>query len=135
VSYCKNNYIRSDSEMAGVYENANLSAGQEQNGKFDLNMSFEEGAIEELDECLQSGSKYYTLSFNYTFTHEKDQVFIAHHFPYSYSKLIAELDLFEQKARNLEITPFYQVQSLCHAVGWVKKLFFVCGIYRCEIEI
>ena len=105
---------------SGGHEHQNLSAGQEgQNSKFDLNMSFEDAAIEELDECLQSGSKYYTLSFNYTFTHEKDQVFIAHHFPYSYSKLIAELDLFEQKARHLETTPFYQVQTLCHAVGWI----------------
>ena len=88
----------------------------------DFNINNEDNIIEELDE-LSSRSKYYTLSFSFTFQNENDQVYIAHHFPYGYSKLLAELDFLEKKATQLKTTPYFQVQTLCYAVGCM--LFFI----------
>ena len=41
------------------------------------------------------GATYYTLSFQYQFLYESDVVYFAYSYPYTYSKLLQDLDLLE----------------------------------------
>ncbi len=55
--------------------------------------------------------KYFSLSFSYTFHHEKDTVFFAHFVPYSYRRMWRAID------RWASFDKYCRVDTLCRSVG------------------
>jgi len=60
---------------------------------------FRNGTVEEVGGGRTK--QYYTLSFNYTFQYEDDEVFFAYNYPYTYTELNNYLDRLELQCRSI----------------------------------
>ncbi|XP_019332932.2 cytosolic carboxypeptidase 4 [Alligator mississippiensis] len=61
------------------------------------------------------GKSYYTLSFSVTFPHKDDVCYLAYHYPYTYSALMAHLDMLAETRNPKKV--FYRQQTLCQTLG------------------
>ena len=73
---------------------------------------------------LNRGRKdyYYTLSFNYTFKYEKDEVFFANCIPFTYTDLNRDLNLYT-KNENDKYTFFHRKKLCCTILGNEVEFF------------
>ncbi|XP_072473821.1 cytosolic carboxypeptidase 4-like [Notamacropus eugenii] len=58
---------------------------------------------------------HYTLTFSVTFPHNEDVCYLAYHYPYTYTALMAHLDLLEKSVNHKKV--YFQHQVLCQTLG------------------
>ncbi|XP_063170443.1 cytosolic carboxypeptidase 4 [Candoia aspera] len=58
------------------------------------------------------GRSCYTLTFSLVFPHKEDVCYLAYHYPYTYSTMMAHLDILEQTRNRKKV--FFRRQTLCH---------------------
>ncbi|XP_074141325.1 cytosolic carboxypeptidase 4 [Sminthopsis crassicaudata] len=61
------------------------------------------------------GKCHYTLTFSITFPHNEDVCYLAYHYPYTYTALMAHLDLLEKNVNHKKI--YFHHQVLCQTLG------------------
>nr|XP_020819087.1 cytosolic carboxypeptidase 4 [Phascolarctos cinereus] len=61
------------------------------------------------------GKCHYTLTFSVTFPHNEDVCYLAYHYPYTYTALMAHLDLLETSVNRKKV--YFQHQVLCQTLG------------------
>ncbi|XP_061451199.1 cytosolic carboxypeptidase 4 isoform X2 [Rhineura floridana] len=61
------------------------------------------------------GKSCYTLTFSIVFPHKEDVCYLAYHYPYTYSAMMAHLDILEQTRNAKKV--FFRRQTLCHTLG------------------
>ncbi|XP_066490845.1 cytosolic carboxypeptidase 4 isoform X2 [Tiliqua scincoides] len=61
------------------------------------------------------GKSCYTLSFSVVFPHKEDVCYLAYHYPYTYSAMMAHLDILEQTRNTKKI--YFRRQTLCRTLG------------------
>ncbi|XP_044516073.1 cytosolic carboxypeptidase 4 [Gracilinanus agilis] len=61
------------------------------------------------------GKYHYTLTFSVTFPHNEDVCYLAYHYPYTYTALMAHLDLLEKSVNHKKV--YFQHQVLCQTLG------------------
>lgn len=64
--------------------------------------------------CEGTQTKYYQLSFRYTFRYAQDIVYFAHCYPYTYTDLSRQLDVYRSTPR---IESILRVDTLCYTIG------------------
>ena len=66
---------------------------------------------------LKKGNRkyYYTLSFNYTFEYDNDEIFFANCIPFTYTDLMKDLNYYTKYENNKY--PFYHRKTLCQTIG------------------
>ncbi|XP_072038260.1 cytosolic carboxypeptidase 1-like [Amphiura filiformis] len=64
----------------------------------------------------KKGKNYYTTAFNLTFNHSNDIVYIAYHFPYTYTTLQVHLAKLEAGLCDLSDI-YYRRHTLCESLG------------------
>ena len=84
---------------------------------------------------LNKGKKdyYYTLSFNYTFKYEKDEVFFANCIPFTYTDLNRDLNLYT-KNENDKYT-FFHRKKLCSTILGNEVEFFTINNSSINSEV
>lgn len=55
---------------------------------------------------------YYTLSFEYTFEHDFDEVYFSHSVPYTFTNLLKDIHEIE-----VEYPHYFSKQMLCHSLA------------------
>uniref|UniRef100_A0A4W3IYH9 tubulin-glutamate carboxypeptidase n=1 Tax=Callorhinchus milii TaxID=7868 RepID=A0A4W3IYH9_CALMI len=63
----------------------------------------------------QRGRKFYTLTFTISFPHSKDVCYLAYHYPYTYSALMAHLHLLEMSLDPSQV--YFRHQTLCSTLS------------------
>ncbi|NXN18774.1 CBPC4 carboxypeptidase, partial [Indicator maculatus] len=61
------------------------------------------------------GKFYYTLTFSIKFPHKDDVCYLAYHYPYTYSTMMAHLDILEQNRNPKKV--YWRQQTLCQTLG------------------
>ncbi|XP_068954645.1 cytosolic carboxypeptidase 4 [Petaurus breviceps papuanus] len=61
------------------------------------------------------GKCHYTLTFSVTFPHNEDVCYLAYHYPYTYTALMAHLDFLEKSVNHKKV--YFQHQVLCQTLG------------------
>ncbi|NXY40583.1 CBPC4 carboxypeptidase, partial [Ceuthmochares aereus] len=61
------------------------------------------------------GKCYYTLSFNIKFPHNDDVCYLAYHYPYTYSTMMAHLVVLEKNRNPKKV--YWRQQTLCQTLG------------------
>ncbi|XP_074090237.1 cytosolic carboxypeptidase 4 isoform X2 [Macrotis lagotis] len=61
------------------------------------------------------GKCHYTLTFSVTFPHNEDVCYLAYHYPYTYTAMMAHLDLLEKNVNHKKV--YFQHQVLCQTLG------------------
>uniref|UniRef100_A0A8B9QXE3 tubulin-glutamate carboxypeptidase n=1 Tax=Anas platyrhynchos TaxID=8839 RepID=A0A8B9QXE3_ANAPL len=61
------------------------------------------------------GKYYYTLTFSIKFPHKDDVCYLAYHYPYTYSTMMAHLDILEQNRNPKKV--YWRKQTLCQTLG------------------
>uniref|UniRef100_A0A4X2KDT3 tubulin-glutamate carboxypeptidase n=1 Tax=Vombatus ursinus TaxID=29139 RepID=A0A4X2KDT3_VOMUR len=61
------------------------------------------------------GKCHYTLTFSVTFPHNEDVCYLAYHYPYTYTALMAHLDFLEKSVNRKKV--YFQHQVLCQTLG------------------
>ncbi|KAI6077808.1 Cytosolic carboxypeptidase 4 [Aix galericulata] len=61
------------------------------------------------------GRYYYTLTFSIKFPHKDDVCYLAYHYPYTYSTMMAHLDILEQNRNPKKV--YWRKQTLCQTLG------------------
>ncbi|XP_075248917.1 cytosolic carboxypeptidase 1-like isoform X4 [Convolutriloba macropyga] len=64
----------------------------------------------------RKGCTYYTLTFSLVFTHTDDIVYVAYHYPFSYSMLQVHLEKLERHAEMSEDI-YFRRQNLCNTIS------------------
>ena len=74
---------------------------------------------------LNKGKKdyYYTLSFNYTFKYDKDEVFFANCIPYTYTDLTRDLNYYTKNENDKYI--YFNRKSLCSTIIGNEVEYFI----------
>ncbi|KFO34586.1 Cytosolic carboxypeptidase 4 [Fukomys damarensis] len=62
-----------------------------------------------------SGKCYYTLTFAVTFPHSEDVCYLAYHYPYTYTALMAHLEILEKSVNPKQI--YFRQDTLCQTLG------------------
>ncbi|XP_038603282.1 cytosolic carboxypeptidase 4 [Tachyglossus aculeatus] len=64
----------------------------------------------------EAGRKgYYTLTFAITFPHHADVCYLAYHYPYTYTALMAHLDLLQRSLNPKKV--YFRHEALCQSLG------------------
>uniref|UniRef100_F6SUI8 tubulin-glutamate carboxypeptidase n=1 Tax=Ornithorhynchus anatinus TaxID=9258 RepID=F6SUI8_ORNAN len=64
----------------------------------------------------EAGRKgYYTLTFAVTFPHHADICYLAYHYPYTYTALMAHLDFLQRSLNPKKV--YFRQEALCHSLG------------------
>ncbi|XP_069723351.1 cytosolic carboxypeptidase 4 [Phaenicophaeus curvirostris] len=61
------------------------------------------------------GKCYYTLTFSIKFPHNDDVCYLAYHYPYTYSTMMAHLAILEQNRNPKKV--YWRQQTLCQTLG------------------
>ncbi|NWR69721.1 CBPC4 carboxypeptidase, partial [Centropus unirufus] len=61
------------------------------------------------------GKCYYTLTFSIKFPHKDDVCYLAYHYPYTYSAMMAHLDILEKNRNPKKV--YWRQQTLCQTLG------------------
>ena len=67
-------------------------------------------------DILYYSKGYFTLSFNYKFTHDDDTVYFAYAFPYTYQDMMSDIYEIEQDKQRREIM---SRRTLCKTLGGI----------------